>query len=184
MIENLLLGHHLLVALRSRPRPRVRRPDRVLWVLARRFGPDWRRHRALVTPETVIRWHRAGWRLFRRGRSRHPGGRPHLSADVRDLTAKISRDNPVWGTERRRGEFLKLGIVASNRSICRYRGRGPVRPASPTWRTFLANHRPQIWAADLFTVTTLTFRTLSVLVFIADERRKLVHVNVTACRDV
>ena len=99
---------------------------------------------------------------------------------MRDLIARISRENPLWGTERIRGELLKLGIVVSNRSIRRYRWRGPVRTPGQTWRTFLVNHRPQIWAADLFTVPTLTFRTLSVLVFIAHDRRQLVHVNVTA----
>ena len=142
--------------------------------------PAWRRHLVVVTPEAVIRWHRAGWRLFWRRRSRHPGGRPRLSADVRDLIATMSRDNPLWGTERLRGELLKLGFVVSNRSVRRYRWRGPARSPSPTWRTFLANHRPQIWAADLFTVPTLVFRTLYVMVFIAHDRRQLVHVNVTA----
>ena len=152
----------------------------MLWVLARRLCPAWRRHLAFVTPETVIRWHRAGWRLVWRWRSRPQSGRPRLSAEVRDLIATMSRENPLWGTERLRGELLKLGIAVSNRSIRRYRGRRPVRPPSQTWRTFLANHRPQIWAADLFTVPTLTFQTLYVLVLIAHDRRQLIHINVTA----
>jgi transposase InsO family protein len=90
------------------------------------------------------------------------------------------RDNPRWGSERIRGELLKLGLVASKRSIQRYRRRGPAHPASQTWRTFLTNHAHHVWAADLFTVPTLTFKTLYVLVFIAHDRRELVHVNVTA----
>jgi transposase InsO family protein len=92
----------------------------------------------------------------------------------------MSRENPLWGTERIRGELLKLGIVVSNRSIRRYRWRGSGRPSSQTWRTFLHNHGYHLWAADLFTVPTLTFKTLYVLVFIAHGRRELVHVNVTA----
>jgi transposase InsO family protein len=92
----------------------------------------------------------------------------------------MSRDNRLWGTERIRGELLKLGIVVSNRSIRRYRWRRPGRPSSQTWRTFLANHAHHLWAADLLTVQTLTFKTLHVLVFIAHGRRQLVHVNVTA----
>ncbi len=84
------------------------------------------------------------------------------------------------GTERIRGELLKLGIVVSNRSIRRYRWRGPRRPPSQTWRTFLSNHAHHLWAADLLTVPTLTFKTLYVLVFIAHGRRQLVHVHVTA----
>src|SRR5438270_5808515 len=92
----------------------------------------------------------------------------------------MSRDNRLWGTERIRGELLKLGIVVSNRSVRRYRWRGPSRPPSQTWRTFLANHAHHLWAADLFTVPTLMFKTLYVLVFIAHGRRELVHANVTA----
>jgi len=92
----------------------------------------------------------------------------------------MSRENPLWGTERIRGELLKLGIVVSNRSIRRYRRRGAARPPSQTWRTFLRNHAHHLWAADLLTVPTLTFRTLYVLVFIAHGRRELVHLNVTA----
>ena len=92
----------------------------------------------------------------------------------------MSRDNPLWGTERIRGELLKLGIVASNRSIRRYRWRAPGRPPSQAWRTFLRNHAGAVWAADLFAVQTLTFKTLYVLVLVSHARRELVHLNVTA----
>jgi transposase InsO family protein len=134
----------------------------------------------IVTPETVVRWHRQGWRLFWRWKSRSRGGRPHLSPELQELIAAMSRDNRLWGTERIRGELLKLGIVVSNRSIRRYRWRGPTRLPSQTWRTFLRNHAHHLWAADLFTVPTLAFKTLYVLVFIAHGRRELVHVNVTS----
>ncbi|MDQ3701055.1 MAG: integrase core domain-containing protein, partial [Chloroflexota bacterium] len=107
-------------------------------------------------------------------------GRPRLSAEVRELIARIARENPAWGSERIRGEVLKLGIAVSKRSVQQYRRRGPARPPSQTWRTFLANYRPQLWAADLLTVHTLTCRTLYVLLFIAHGRRELLHVNVTA----
>ena len=180
LVENLLLRPQLAVALRSRPRPKRRPRDRLLWVLARQLCPAWRRYLVLVRPETVIGWHRQGWRLFWRWRSRRHGGRPRLSAEVRDLIATMSHENPLRGTERIRGELLKLGIMVSNRSIRRYRELGPRRPPSQTWRTFLPNHRPQIWATDLFTVPTLTFRTLYVLMFIAHDRRQLVHIHVTA----
>jgi len=128
----------------------------------------------------VVRWHRQGWRLFWRWKSRSRGGRPHLSPEVRELIMTISRENRLWGTERIRGELLKLGIVVSNRSIRRYRWRGPRRLPSQTWRTFLRNHAHHLWAADLFTVPTLTFKMLYVLIFLAHSRRELVHVNVTA----
>src|SRR5207248_9706138 len=122
-----------------------------------------------------------GVRLFWRWKSRSHGGRPHLSPEVQELIRTMSRENPLWGTERISGELLKLGIVVSNRSIRRYRWQGPRRPPSQTWHTFLRNHAHHLWAADLFTVPTLTFKTLYVLVFIAHGRRELVHVNVTAC---
>ena len=179
--EDLLLRHQLAVLTRpGRQRPPLRVRDKLVWILARRLCTDWRRHLVLVRPETVVRWHRRGWRLFWWWKSRRPLGRPRLSAELRELIATIARENPRWGTERIRGELLKLGIAVSNRSIRRYRRRGPARPPSQTWRTILANHRPQIWAADLFTVQTLTFKTLYVLLFVAHGRRELVHWNVTA----
>jgi putative transposase len=181
--ENLLLRHQLAVLTRptrTRPRARLRTWDKLLWVLARRWCAGWREHLAIVTPDTVVRWHRQGWRWFWHWKSRSRGGRPQLSLELRELIVTMSRENPLWGSERIRGELLKLGIVVSNRSIRRYRWRGPARPPSQTWRTFLRNHAHHLWAADLLTVPTLTFKTLYVLVFIAHGRRELVHVNVTA----
>jgi putative transposase len=179
--ENLLLRQQLAVLLRpTRKRPRLRRCDKAFWVLARLLWRRWGHHLVVVRPETVVRWHRQGWRLFWRWRSRPRLGRPRLSAEVRGLIAAMARDNPLWGSERIRGELLKLGIAVSRRSVQRYRRRGPARPPSQTWRTFLANHAHAIWAADLFTVQTLTFRTLYVLVVITRGRRALVHLAVTA----
>src|SRR5712691_7944164 len=181
MLENLALRHQLQVALRTNSHPRLQPRDRALWVWLYAVWPDgWRQHLHLVKPETVLRWHRKGWRLYWTWKSRTRLGRPRLSAELKALIRLISHENPLWGTERIRGELLKLGIVVSNRSIRRYRWRGPRRPSSQTWRTFLANRAHHLWAADLFTVPTLTFKTLHVLVFIAHGRRELVHVNVTA----
>jgi transposase InsO family protein len=183
VLENLLLRHQLALLTRpTRPRRRVRfrRLDQVLWVLVRRLRRDWRRHLVVVTPDTVVRWHRAGWRLYWHWRSRANGGRPRLSAEVRDLIARMSEENPLWGNERIRGELLKLGVAVSNRSIRRYRWHGPRRPPGQTWRTFLRNHAHAIWAADLCVVQTLTFKTLYVLLLISHGRRELVHLAVTA----
>jgi len=141
-------------------------------VVARAVCRDWRRHLVLVRPESVIRWHRQAWRLAWRWRSRGLLGRPRLSAEVCELIATMARDNPRWGSERIRGELLKLGLVISQRSIQRYRRRGPASPSSQRWRTFLANHAHHLWATDLLTVQTLTFKTLYVLVFIGTLRRE------------
>jgi transposase InsO family protein len=183
--ENLLLRHQHTVLTRPtrrRPRVRFRRLDRLLWVLVRRLRRDWRRHLVVVKPDTVVRWHRAGWRLYWRWRSRSPIGRPRLSPDVQALIARMADENPLWGSERIRGELLKLGLAVSNRSIRRYRWPNRGRPPSQTWRTFLRNHAHAIWAADLCVVQTLTFKTLYVLPVIAHGRRELVHLHVTAHR--
>ena len=158
--ENLLLRQQLAILTRpTRKRPPLHTPDRLFWVLVRLVRRDWRQHMVLVKPETVVRWHRLGWRLFWRWRSRGRIGRPRVGAELRRLIARMARDNPAWGAERIRGELLKLGIAFSRGSVQRYRGRGPTRPPTQSWRTFLRNHRPSIWAADLLTVQTLTFRT-------------------------
>src|SRR3954469_9934599 len=99
VLEHLLLRHQLAVLTRptrTRPRARLRTWDKLLWVLARRFCFGWREHLAFVTPDTAVRWHRQGWRLFWRWKSRSHGGRPHLSAEVRELIASMSRDNHLW----------------------------------------------------------------------------------------
>jgi hypothetical protein len=163
VVENLLLRHQLNVALRSRPRPDLKSRDRFFWLVVRSLYPYWKQHLILVRPETVVRWHRQGWRLYWRWRSGHQLGRPRLSAEIRELIATMASANPLWGTERIRGELLKLGIAVSSRSIRRYRRRRQSRPPSQGWRTFLANHAQAIWAADLFVVQTLTFQTLYVI---------------------
>jgi hypothetical protein len=148
VLENLLLRHQLAVLTRPtrvRPRARLRLWDKLLWILARHFCRNWREHLSLVTPDTVVRWHRQGWRLFWRWKSRARGGRPHLSPELQKLIATMSHENRLWGTERIRGELLKLGIVVSNRSIRRYRWRGPARPSGQTWRTFLRNHAGRLF---------------------------------------
>ena len=178
--ENLLLRHQLTVLARpTRKRPPLRGRDTLLWALARRLCAAWRGHLVLVRPEAVVRWHRQAWRLFWWWRSRRPVGGPRLSAEVRELIAVLSRDNPRWGTERIRGELLKLGIAVSNRSIRRYRRHGAGRrvsaggPSSP-----ITPGRSGRWTSARS--WTLTFKTLHVVVFIAHGRRELVHWNVTA----
>jgi hypothetical protein len=178
--ENLLSRQQLTVALRARPRPPLRRRDWLIWCLVRRSGVDWRGHLMLVRPETVLRWHRRAWSLVWWWRSRRPVGRPRVSQAVRELIARMWRDNRLWGTERIRGELGTLGVTVSAGSVRRSRWRGPARPSSPTWRTFLANYAAQLWAADLFTLPTLTFRTLYVRFFLTHDRRELVHIRVTA----
>jgi len=166
MTENVLLRQQLAVLSRpTRQRSPLRGRDRLFWIMTRILRRDRRRHLVLVQPATVVRWHRQAWRLFWRWKSR-PLGRPRLSAEVRELIATMAADNPTCGSERIRGELLKLGIGASKRSVQPYRRRRPARPPSQAWGTFLRNHAHAIWAADLFTVQTLTFETLYVLLLV------------------
>ena len=179
-LENVVLRHQLQVALRTNPSPRLTDPDRVLWVWLRHAWPAWRDHLQIVKPATVLRWHRKGWRLYWTWKSRTRLGRPRLSAEIRDLIATMSRDNPLWGSERIRGELLKLGIAVSKRSIRRYRWRKPTPVGTQTWRTFLSNEFRGMWAADLLVVQTVGYRIVYVLFFITHDRRELVHFKVTS----
>jgi len=139
----------------------------------------WRSAIHIIQPETVLAWHRRGFRLFWTWKSRHRTGRPAVPHDVRALIREMSTANPLWGAPRIHGELQKLGIAVSESTVAKYMRRHP-RPPSQTWRTFLTNHASQIMAADLFVVTTVTFRLLFVLVILAHHRRRIVHVAVTA----
>jgi putative transposase len=132
-----------------------------------------------VKPATVVAWHRRGFRLYWTWKCRRRGGRPRTPYEVRTLIRTMSAANPLWGAPRIHGELLKLGIDVSQTTVAKYMPRR-TRPPSPTWRTFLANHASQIVAADFFVVPTVTYRLLFVLVLLAHERRRLVHVAVTA----
>ncbi len=180
LMENLVLRQQLAVYARRSTRPRLRNEDRVFWSVVARTWRPWRVHLRLVRPETVIRWHRTAWRRYWTWRSggRRPG-RPRIDPELRDLIRRLARENPRWGAMRIVGELRALGYTVSPRTVRRYRGHALRRPPSQSWRTFLTNHAAGIWAVDLFTVQTLTLHTLYVIVFIAHERRRIVHVNVT-----
>src|SRR5438552_18264102 len=124
--ENVLLRQQLAVLTRpTRRRPRLHARDKLFWVVVRALRHDWRRHLVVVRPESVIRWHRQAWRLLWRWRSRGPLGRPRLSAEVRELIATMTQENPRWGSERIRGELLKLSIVVSKARSSATDGVGP-----------------------------------------------------------
>ena len=134
----------------------------------------------MVEPDTVVRWHRSAWRAYWRWKSRRRSGRPRIPAELRQLIVRIATDeHPRWGAVRIVGELRALGFDVSARTVRRYRQQALRRPPSQSWRTFLRNHASSIWAADLFTVQTLAFRTLSVLIVIDHDRRRIRHWNVT-----
>ncbi len=139
-LENLALCHQIAVLRRSaRKRPKLTSGDRLLWICLSRLWRDWRSALAIVKPETVVAWHRAGFRLFWTWKVRH--GQPVISREIRDLIRKMCRENPAWGAPRIHGELLKLGIDIGESSVSKYMVRCR-KPPSQTWRTFLENHAP------------------------------------------
>jgi len=177
-LENLALRQQLAVWKARRPRPRVTEMDRIFWIVLSRVWENWRSSLQVVRPETVVPWHRRGFRLYWAWKSRRRSGRPMISTELRDLIRRMSCANPLWGAPRIHGELLKLGLTVSQATVSKYMVR-PRRPPSQAWRTFLKNHAEHLIALDFFTVPTATFRVLFVLVMLTHSRRRLVHFNVT-----
>jgi transposase InsO family protein len=180
-LENLALRQQLAVLRRSAPkRPRLTTADRLFWVSLRRLWCDWKSALMIVRPETVLAWHRKGFRLFWRWKTQHgKRGRPAVPREVRDLIRTMSRNNPGWGAPRIHGELLKLGIVITEPTVAKYMVRHR-KPPSQTWRTFLENHTKSLVSVDFFTVLTIRFQILYVFLVLAHDRRRILHFGVTA----
>src|ERR1700694_530550 len=175
-LENLALRHQLHVLCRQRPgRPRLFMIDRLLWVWFYRLWPRCLNTMVLVKPATVVQWHRQGFRLFWRGRSR--SGRQCVEREFRKLIREMSSANPLWGAPRIHGELLKLGIEISQAAVAKYMMRRRGTP-SPPWRSFLRNQAAGIAAIDMFVVASASFRLLYVMIILAHDRRKIVRFDV------
>ena len=180
--ENAVLRHQLIV-LRRKVQGRVRLTDgdRRFFVQLYRWFPSILQVLTIVQPETLVRWHRAGFRYYWRWKSRPDGGRPQIEADLRALIRRMSLENPLWGAPRVHGELLKLGFEVAQSSVAKYLVKRP-GPPSQGWRTFLRNHAPNIAAMDLFVVPTIGFDLLYALIIVRLDRRDLVCINVTRHR--
>jgi transposase InsO family protein len=177
--ENAALRRQLLILRRKvRGRVHLTNGDRLFLVKLYRWFPSVLKSITIVRPETLLRWHRAGFRRYWRWKSRSLGGRPQLDADLRALIRRMSIDNPLWGAPRIHGELLKLGFEVAQSSVAKYMVER-CGPPSQGWRTFLRNHAPDIAAIDLFVAPTIGFDLLYVLVIIRVARRNLVWINVT-----
>jgi putative transposase len=177
--ENLALRQQLAILKRSQKRPAISTKDRLFWVWLSRIWSEWRAPLLIVKPDTVIGWHRKGFRLFWTKLSRRKiGGDPSANSQIRALVKQMTQASPLWGAARINGELLKLGIDISERSVSRLMPKVRI-PPSQTWRTFLNNHIREIVSIDFLTVPTATFRVLYVLVVLAHDRRRVVHFNVT-----
>ena len=181
LLENAALRHQLLVLSRRTKRPRFNPVDRVFWVWLSLAWNRWSKALWLVQPDTVIGWHRQGFRLFWKWKSR-PGraGRKSLAPATIALIRQMSEANPLWGAPRIHGELLKLGIAVTQRTVGKYLVPQPRRASGQTWTTFLQNHFGQMVSIDFLTVPTLSFHVLYVFVVLSHARRQIRHFNVTA----
>jgi hypothetical protein len=177
--ENAALRRQLIVLQRRvRGRVQLTNGDRLFLVQLYRWFPSVLRAITIIRPETLVRWHRAGFRRYWRWKSRSLGGRPQIAADLRALIRRMSAENPLWGAPRIHGELLKLGFEVAQSSVAKYMAKKG-DPSGQSWGTFLRNHAPHIAAMDLFVVPTIGFIQLYVLVIVRLARRELVWINVT-----
>src|SRR5882762_444317 len=178
--EIIILRHQLNVLRRKVPsKPKLAGADRLVFVWLYRLFPSVLNAVTIVQPETVIRWHRTGFGLYWRWKSRSRGGRPQVPVEIRRLIREMSLANQLWGAPRIHGELLKLGLAVAQSTVAKYMARsGRGRPQ--TWKTFLHNHSTGIGAMDFLIVPTVGFKLLFVLVILRHQRRRLIALSVTA----
>jgi transposase InsO family protein len=178
--ENAALRQQLIVLQRKvRGRVQFTNSDRLFFIQLYRWCPSVLKAMMIIRPETIVRWHRAGFRRYWRWKSRSAGGRPQIHAELRALIWQMSVDNWLWGAPHIHGELLKLGVAVAQSTVAKYMAKKG-DPSAQRWGTFLRNHMPHIAAMDLFVVPTIGFNLLYVLVIVRLARRELVWINVTA----
>jgi hypothetical protein len=178
LLENLALRQQLAVLKRRHARPHMATLDKLFWVILRRLWPRWKKVLILVQPDTVVRWHRAGFALYWKwlSRYRNRAGRKCIGRELRELIFRMVAENPTWGAPRIHGELKMLGFNISERTVLRWMRKGARKPEpAMRWAAFLANHRETIAAMDFFTVPTLTFEVLYCFFVIAHDRRRILH---------
>jgi transposase InsO family protein len=177
--ENAVLRHQLIVLRRKvRGRAQLTNNDRWFFVQLYRWFPSILQVLTIIRPDTLVRWHQAGFRRYWRWKSRTRGGRPQIGTELRVLIRRMNVENPLWGAPRIHGELLKLGFDLAQSSVAKYMVKRR-DPPSQGWRTFLHNHAPDIAAMDLFVVPTIGFDLLYAFVIVRLDRRDLVWINVT-----
>ena len=180
VIENALLRHQIVILRRKSPHPRLTTVDRLRLLVAAAVLPTWRRALAIVQPETLLRWHREGFRMFWRRRSRPGRVERRVTAETISLIREMATKNRLWGAERIRGELLKLGIKLSKRTVQKYmRSVREHRGGGQRWATFVKNHANDIWCCDFVQAYDLLFRPLFLFFLVNQGSRKVVHVAAT-----
>ncbi len=182
LLENLALRQQLAVLKQKHPQSRFAAPDRLFWMVLRRLWSGWKQALLIVQPETVVRWHRAGFKLYWQwlSRKRIRPGRRATSKELRQLIFRMVAENHTWGAPRIHGELRMLGFDISERTVLRWMRKAPRNPEpARRWAAFLSNHREAIAAMDFFTVPTLSFGILYCFFVIAHDQRRILHFNVT-----
>lgn len=179
-LELAALRQQVGVLKRKNPRPKLSRWDRLFWLTLRRLWHNWASALVVVKPETVVSWHRAGFRCYWRFRSRRHAGRPRITPELRKLIRSMAAGNPTWGAPRIHGELLKLGFEIAECTVSRYLAQEDSGSGSgKRWLAFLKNHREAIAAVEFFSMPTTTFRVLYCFFVIGHGRRRILHFNVT-----
>jgi hypothetical protein len=178
-LENVFLRKQLEILNRTTKKNQIKNRDRFFFVLMKRIFSNWRENLIIVKPETVINWHRKGFKIYWKWKSKRKG-RPRIETEIIQLIKQMAEDNPQWGIPRIHTEILKLGFDISESTVMRYLPKKNSRSSGQRWKTFLKNHAYGIISIDFLTVPTYNFKLLHVIIFLSHERRKIIHFNVTA----
>jgi hypothetical protein len=179
-LVELALRQQLATYTQKGSKPRITPADRAFWVFLSRTWSGWKEILVIVQPETVVRWHRKGFRLYWRSISKRGPGRPPIPAEVQALIRRFADENG-WRARKVRAELAKLGISLGLATVSRYLPkRKPDHDQRQRWRTFLRNHRHGIAAMDFLVVPTARFRLLYAWFVIGHGRREIIHFGVTA----
>ena len=177
-LENILLRKQIEILRRAGKRPTVTNRDRAVFVYLSKLYPRWRESFLIFKPDTLIRWHKKGFKLYWWYKSKNKGGRPHVDIELINLIKKMSKENPLWGAPRIHGELLMLGYNISQSTVSYYMPKNTPR-SKQTWLTFLHNHLKETISVDFFSIPTLTYSLLHVFVILSHDRRKIIHFNIT-----
>ena len=180
VLENLALRQQLAVQQRSIKRPKIKNTDRIFWVWLSRIWNDWRSSLIIVKPPTVIGWHKKGFKLYWKRKSRRVG-RPNIDWELIKLIRRMQKENPTWTAQRIQGELVKLGLDVSDNTVAKYMRKSKSDDSKrQRWLTFLRNHTKHIVGIDLLVARTIFFKSIHVFVAISHDRRKILHFAVTA----
>jgi putative transposase len=179
-LEILFLRKQLEILSRSKKKAQINSWDKLFFSTIISFFNNWKEYLIIIKPETIIRWHRKRFYQHLMKKRKNDAGRPRASKKVIELIKQIANDNPMWGIPRIHGEMLKLGYDISQATVWRYVPKKNGSTSGQRWKTFLKNHASEIISIDYFSVPTINFKILHVLVFLSHERRKIIHFNVTS----